>query len=69
MVKFKWEGEVKDQAGVATYFLGSTTVRVPLPTFAIANELHNAIEYAQETAVSDARKKMALEIAEKYGAA
>ena len=69
MVKFKWEGEVNDEAGVATYFLGTRAVSVPMPTFAIANALHSAIEYAQETEVSDARKKMALEIAEKYGAA
>jgi len=67
MAKFKWEGEVNHDAGFATFFLGTAAVRVPMRDFAIANTLHEAIEFAQRTAVQDARNKMVAEIADKYG--
>jgi hypothetical protein len=53
LVKFRWEGSVDSEAGIAVYEIGKSSYSLRLPNFRSANLVHMALSDAYRAGHDD----------------
>jgi hypothetical protein len=62
VVKFKWEGTVEDESGLATYEIGTSSYSVRFPALRSANLAHMAMSEAYQQGYEEGIRKAKFEV-------